>query len=223
MSGHEIAKKGRSKPQPNRYFVYFMKQFNEYPKSSTCQLFKSNGSRRRRTNRSSRDNTESKHSKSRSKNHNRKNDRSKPAKNRPLILPLSEKMDEEDLQRCLSITTKLADSIYAFCYKTPPLPDDDDQLNFDKSVSKPMYFDTIITNLQNSAYSTVQSWKNDVNLIFDNAMNYYSPRTMRYDAALELKDKFTDLLSVFDKSEEELWMEKLDYLCNEYANAENEE
>lgn len=168
-------------------------------------------------------NRTSKHSKSRSKNHNRKNDRSKPAKNPPLILPLPDKMDDEDLQRCLSITTKLAESIYAFCYKTPPLPDDDDQRNFDKSVSKPMYFDTIITNLQNSAYTTVQSWKNDVNLIFDNAMNYYSPRTMRYDAALELKDRFTDLLSVFDKSEEELWMEKLDYLCNEYANAENEE
>ncbi|OHT00697.1 Bromodomain containing protein [Tritrichomonas foetus] len=149
---------------------------------------------------------------------NKKLDRSSKPKT-----PLPQKMDEEDLGICIQITEKLSNSVYAFGFRSPPDPTDEDGQSYLSATESPMDFQTLLNKLNTEGYRTVNEWKNDMNLIFDNAFNYFAPKTMRYDSAIKLKDKFTDLCQMFTKSEEERWMIKIEKLCNKYISADNEQ
>lgn len=134
-----------------------------------------------------------------------------------------DKMNENDFQNCLFITNKLSESVYAFSFRTPPEPTDEDAISFLKATEHPMDFQTLTNNLNNQVYKTVADWRKDITLIFDNALNYFSPKLMAYESAAKLKAKFLKLNTIFTKTEEELWMTKIEKICSEYIAAENEQ
>lgn len=134
-----------------------------------------------------------------------------------------ENMDEEDLRNCIYISQKMCDSVYASNFRTPPDPTDEDALAFLKEIEKPMDFQTLMNNLSNNVYKTVADWRKDIVLIFENVLNHFQPKTMQYESALRLKNKFWKLNNIFTKSEEEIWMNKIEKICSEYISAENEQ
>lgn len=134
-----------------------------------------------------------------------------------------ENMDEEDFKICLYITNKMSESVYAFSFRTPPDPTDEESASFIKATEKPMDFQTLTNNLTNNVYKTVADWRKDIVLIFENALSYYSPKLMAYESASKLKTKFWKLNNIFSKSEEEIWMNKIEKICSEYISAENDQ
>lgn len=157
------------------------------------------------------------------RNH-KKSERSKSKSQNGTSTPArAEIMDEEDFKICLYITQKMAESVYAFSFRSPPDPADEDAAAFVQATEKPMDFQTLMSNLNGNVYKSVTEWRKDIILIFENALNYYSPKLMAYESALKLKKKFSKLNNIFTKTEEELWMTKIEKICSEYIEAENEQ
>ena len=84
-----------------------------------------------------------------------------------------------------------------------------------------MDLEAILENLKNNVYKTLNEWKDDMNLVFDNAINYYNTKSIQYSNALKMKRKFEKYEKLFNKSEEELWIIKTERLCKKFMEAEN--
>ena len=135
--------------------------------------------------------------------------------------PPPEKLNEDELEQCIKITNDLYDSIYSFSLRSPPDPSDENTADFLKSTEKPMDLEAILENLKNNVYKTMNEWKDDMNLVFDNAINYYNTKSIQYSNALKMKRKFEKYEKLFNKSEEELWIIKTERLCKKFMEAEN--
>jgi hypothetical protein len=61
-------------------------------------------------------------------------------------------------------------------------------------ISKPISFQLVRSRLKNRNYQTIEKFKDDVNLIFDNAQFYNEEGSIIWQDAKEMKDYFNKLL-----------------------------
>lgn len=67
-------------------------------------------------------------------------------------------------------------------------PDD-----YKRIIKHPIYLNLIKDNLRNNIYETMDSFKSDVDLLWSNYIQYYSPYTEDYQYTLKLRENFNNL------------------------------
>lgn len=104
---------------------------------------------------------------------------------------------------CEKITRKLMSFPIAYMFIHPV--DRLDAPDYYEKVKKPVDLSKVLSRLSENQYPTVDEWKKDVNLIWRNALTYYTGDDTMRRIAHELQDAFKKLCECIPKTELELW------------------
>jgi hypothetical protein len=85
----------------------------------------------------------------------------------------------------------------------------DDFVEYGKIIKEPMDFLTIKERVEKNYYTSIDKWKYDMNLVFDNAMHFYEKKNTIYILAEQLKMWFNELLEKYPPTAEK-WQESLE-------------
>jgi hypothetical protein len=79
---------------------------------------------------------------------------------------------KQDIDRCIAATKKIKRSLSALPFHQ--LHDRNSEAMHDniQSVTRPIDLATVLANLEQNAYGQIQEWAEDMNLIWENAINY---------------------------------------------------
>ena len=94
---------------------------------------------------------------------------------------------------CSELTKELTNHPLSGMFRKPVV----DEVYLSK-ISNPMDLDTIRKKLKDNAYTSHREWMSDVNLIFDNAIEYNSAESIPGEIAIYLKKKATKMFKQFD-------------------------
>lgn len=111
-------------------------------------------------------------------------------------------MDERRRQICLDITKKMMDYPCAKCFLEPVDPSEKEYLAIIKS---PQDLTSILSRLENSNYQTVDSWEQDVNLIWYNAEKFNGSNSYIFILASQLAKRFNNIKKAIDIERLENW------------------
>eukprot|EP01103_Thecamoeba_quadrilineata_P013843 TRINITY_DN3962_c0_g1_i2.p1 TRINITY_DN3962_c0_g1~~TRINITY_DN3962_c0_g1_i2.p1 ORF type:complete len:394 (-),score=83.75 TRINITY_DN3962_c0_g1_i2:38-1129(-) len=105
-----------------------------------------------------------------------------PSKNVPPLSPA--------LQKCAKILNRLMKHSYASEFNQPVNPLKENIFDYFQFVSTPMDLGTVKYNLEQRIYGSVEMFVKDVELVFDNALNYNPPNNTIHGMAQHLKKIF---------------------------------
>jgi hypothetical protein len=128
-------------------------------------------------------------------------------------------MGKQDLERCIAATKKMKRSLYAFPFHQLPDRDSEAMRDYFQNVARPIDLATVLANLEQNAYGQIQEWVEDMNLIWENAINYNGADSMIGAAAIAMKEKFARVLEWLPLNAEEKWLAKLGRVLQEYTEA----
>lgn len=116
-----------------------------------------------------------------------------------------------DLSRkqCKEIMKKIESISISFAFKEPVNPELDHAPDYFKIIKKPMDLSTVDKKLEEGSYPSVDKWKEDMNLIWSNAMKYNPPETPLHSIAQELSNKFKQLSDHFPNNEGQVWAKNI--------------
>jgi len=92
--------------------------------------------------------------------------------------------------KCLDVLKGLQVHTHGWVFNTPVDPVELGLPDYFEVIKKPMDLGTVNRRLDNGQYHTIDEFAADVNLTFDNAMQYNEERSVVHDMAAELKAKF---------------------------------
>jgi hypothetical protein len=110
-------------------------------------------------------------------------------------------MPPDDARRCLDIMQKMTRNVYAFPFL---------------HATNPMDLGTVRANIEAGAYASVADWAADMNMIWDNALEFAGPGTLAGAAAAMMRDKFERVMADFKLTAEEKWIAKITRLTAEF-------
>ena len=116
-------------------------------------------------------------------------------------------------QFCSQITNTLFDDPVAGIFRVPAYQSDQDP--YLQYIQKPMDFGTIKKKLKDNSYFNINDWKQDVELVFSNAVEYNTAQSLIGGIALHLKRKYEKLLERFNLSNKQNYEERLRKLYRE--------
>lgn len=113
------------------------------------------------------------------------------------------------LEKCKSLTEKLI--AWPLCQPFVEMvdPERDGAPNYLQIIKEPMALQKVLSNLKNGKYDTIEAWKSDVNLIWDNARKYNGEDALYTHMSAEAKLWFNKKVQNFPSSQEEEWMGKM--------------
>lgn len=139
-------------------------------------------------------------------------------------------MNEIQKEFALKTTKKIYSLPISVYFLNPVDPIKDNVPDYFEKISKPMDLGTVLQKLESDAYSSVDEWKKDVNLIWKNALNYHKNNEVIIMIAKELMDVFKSYTELIPRSELEAWtykvrrmQSKLDKLINSKPEAINKQ
>lgn len=97
-------------------------------------------------------------------------------------------------QLCKKITDNISECPFSSVFRTP-VPTND--LLYHEVIKNPMDLSTIKKKLKNNGYNTVLEWRKDLELIFDNAIQYNGSTSIIGGYAIYLRHKAEKLCSQF--------------------------
>ena len=97
-------------------------------------------------------------------------------------------------QLCKKITDEICECPISSVFRSP-VPSND--LNYHEIIKQPMDLGTIKRKLKTNVYNTVLEWKNDMDLIFDNAIQYNGNESLIGGYATYLRHKTEKLCHQF--------------------------
>ncbi|OHS96941.1 Bromodomain containing protein [Tritrichomonas foetus] len=118
-------------------------------------------------------------------------------------------MDEYTKKKCLSIMEKLEKHPIAQMFAEPVDPIRDEAPNYFKIIKKPMDFSTVKEKLRNNKYPTTHLWKEEIQLIFSNALTYNGKSSTVGIVATELHHKFKELSKSITDNPNSSWYNEL--------------
>jgi hypothetical protein len=130
-------------------------------------------------------------------------------KSRPPVLKLEAGLTEIQKLQCIKITNKLIKNPLSLYFRLPVDPVHDNLPDYFDKVKTPMDISTVLQKLTENKYSAVDKWKEDVGLIWRNAIHYNGEGSLPASFAHELSEVFKRLCDVIPKTEWELWMVRL--------------
>ena len=97
-------------------------------------------------------------------------------------------LTEVQVQRCLQITRRMNDLPIAIYFRDPVDPERDSVPDYHEKVKRPMDISTIIRNLEERRYTSIEKWKDDIEQIRKNCEIYHGPQKDLTVLAKELVD-----------------------------------
>lgn len=118
-------------------------------------------------------------------------------------------LNQVQLQYCIKITKKMNDFTMARYFRQPVDPKRDGAEDYFDKIRKPMDIGTVLQNLQDNKYSSVDQWRNDMNLIWKNAMTYNNPQSPLYIIAQDLQETFKKMTEYIPRTQTVEWIIKV--------------
>lgn len=118
-------------------------------------------------------------------------------------------MNTMQVHYCTKITNKLYNYPISDSFRQPVNPDEDGCNDYFDRIKRPMDLGTVLQNLSENKYQSIDQWKNDVNQIWKNAMTYNDPSSPIYIIALDLSETFKKMAESIPKTPTEEWVRKL--------------
>ena len=84
-----------------------------------------------------------------------------------------------------------------------------------EKIKKPMCLSKVLKKLQENKYNTIEKWKDDVNLVWNNAITYNNQGTPLHLIAKELKELFKIKTENIPHNVNEIWTKKIAKCHNE--------
>jgi hypothetical protein len=97
-------------------------------------------------------------------------------------------------------------------------PERDEAPGYFNVVTKPMDLSKVRSKLEKRQYSTVSEWKDDVNLVFQNAISYNGKGSPVGIVACELQSIFRNLVKVLTDDQNSTWFNELLQLRREMCD-----
>ena len=119
------------------------------------------------------------------------------------------KMEEYIKKKCLSIMSELEKHPIANLFLEPVDPIRDEAPDYFQYVKKPMDITTVKEKLKNNQYPTTHSWKEDVLLIFSNAILYNGKSSPIGVSAAEMHHTFKELAKTITDNPDSFWYNEL--------------
>jgi hypothetical protein len=107
---------------------------------------------------------------------------------------------------CLKITKKMAKYTIARFFREPVDPERDQADDYFERIKRPMDLGTILQNLQEERYPSVDRWRDDMNLIWRNAMSYNAPGSPLHAIARDLSEIFRQRSEAVPSTQSEEWL-----------------
>ena len=116
-------------------------------------------------------------------------------------------MNNIELTFAKETTDKLCEHPFLELFFTTPVdPERDSVPDYFDKIKKPMDLGTVRDKLKSQQYNTTEEWKNDIMLIWDNALTYHADKkNMVLEIAQYAKHKSEKLLALIPKSQEDVW------------------
>lgn len=118
-------------------------------------------------------------------------------------------------KKCLNILNKLTSYHISFMFLTPVDPERDQCPEYFQIIKHPMDLQTVRKNLESNKYATVSQFKDDVNLIWDNAYRFNGKKSIISLLARQLQTAFREMSEFLTNNEICDWATELENLKNE--------
>ena len=118
-------------------------------------------------------------------------------------------LNQVQLQNCVKITKKINDFTMARFFRQPVDPKRDGAEDYLEKIKKPMDIGTVLQNLHDNKYASVDQWRNDMNLIWKNAMTYNNPTSPLYIIAQDLQETFKKMTENIPRTQTVEWIMKV--------------
>lgn len=107
---------------------------------------------------------------------------------------------------CIKITKKIMDYPISIFFRKPVDPEKDNAPGYYDKIKKPMDLSTVLKHLDENHYTSVERWKDEMNLIWRNAMSYNPEGDYIHMIAKELNYVFQRFCEKIPKTELEAWI-----------------
>lgn len=97
--------------------------------------------------------------------------------------------------QCIKITETMYNSPSCFLFRVPVDPERDQVPNYFNVIKNPQDLGTILERLRQNGYASVNQWKHDMDLVWDNAKAFNGPYSLITSVAICMKSKFDKLYS----------------------------
>jgi hypothetical protein len=121
----------------------------------------------------------------------------------------SSSMSSVQVTFCTDLTKKIIAYPIARFFREPVDPGRDGAPDYHEKVKKPMDLGTVLQNLQDEKYPSVDKWRDDMNLVWKNAMTYNGPGTPLFAIAKDLSEIFRVKSEFVPSTSAEHWLLKL--------------
>lgn len=108
---------------------------------------------------------------------------------------------------CTRITQKIFDMPISFFFREPVRLDE--VPNYKETIKKPMDLSTVLVKLTDHAYKNVDQWKDDMNLIWNNAQKFNPEGNVVHHIAGDLQLVFKRKSEHIGKTEFDDWQNKV--------------
>jgi hypothetical protein len=124
-------------------------------------------------------------------------------------------LSEYQTARCLHVLDSLQSYRISTVFARPVDPDRDHCPTYRQIIREPMDLGTVRKKLLAGQYHTIRQWKDDVDLIWANAIKYHGTGKPIASSAKQLQHFFRDLTKTFTDATVEDWVTRLDALKGE--------
>lgn len=127
-----------------------------------------------------------------------------------------------ELNFAMKITNKMMKNPLATFFLKPVDPIVDGAPDYNTRIKRPMDLGTIKNNLCNKSINTIEQWKEDMNLVWNNAMAYNPPGSPYFDIALELSRLFKEKTKYIPVTDVDEWNLQIKQKSNQIARITKE-
>lgn len=113
------------------------------------------------------------------------------------------------LSYCKKVTQKIYDTSISEFFREPV--DVKSIPGYSEKIKHPMDLSTVLKKLNSNQYSSVDKWKEDMNLIWINATNFNGPDTPAYVMAKQLQSIFKGYTEKIPRNEFQAWAFKMSH------------
>ncbi|KAK8899374.1 hypothetical protein M9Y10_001689 [Tritrichomonas musculus] len=118
------------------------------------------------------------------------------------------------MDRCRLITKEFKSRALGEFFAVPVDPVKLNLKGYTEIVTKPMDFSTITNKLENNRYRTPKEWYDDMNLVFQNAIDYYPPTSCIYLISKFYQDELNKISYGLNITSESEWIKKVNDATN---------
>ena len=124
-------------------------------------------------------------------------------------------MNNIELTFAKETTDKLYDHpIISIFFNLPVDPERENVPDYFDVIKNPMDLGTVKDKLKSQQYNSVEEWKADIELIWNNAITYHGDKkNVVLEIAYYGKNKTDKLLALIPKSQEDVWFLKMQKVC----------